>query len=169
MSKNNLWLSRCFEGAIFAAYIFLLIVRFDGAMTVVKGIVMAAILIFASKKDIKTREVSNSVTLLLLITALIDIRLENIPSMLLGAFLVSVPMLLVSIFSARSFGGADIKISFACGFILGAQKGFAGMVASLLSAVIVNAILNVVKRKAIKESFAMIPFLSFGFASAFLI
>lgn len=138
-------------------------------MTVVKGIVMAAVLIYASSKDIKTREVSNSVTLLLLITALIDIRLENIPSMLLGAFLVSVPMLLASIFSARSFGGADIKISFACGFILDAQRGFVGMVAGLLSAVILNAILNVVKRKTIEESFAMIPFLSFGFASAFLI
>lgn len=137
-------------------------------MAIVKGIVMALILIYASKKDIKTREVSNSVSLLLLITALIDTKIENIPSMLLGAFLVSVPMLLVSIFSSHAIGGADIKISFACGFILGIERAVLGVVIGLIGAIIINTVVIAVKKREVKEPFAMIPFLSLGFGIAFL-
>ena len=52
-------------------------------------------------------------------------------------------------------GGADIKLSAACAFMLGTVQGFAGLMLGLIAAIIVNIIKN---RKKNTEGFPLIPY-----------
>ena len=56
----------------------------------------------------------------------------------------------------------QFKLSAACSFLLGFQRGMAGLVIGLLSAIICNLILN--RKSKIKgKAFPLVPYLSVGF------
>ena len=63
-----------------------------------------------------------------------------------------------------SIGGADIKLSAACAFMLGTVQGMTGLMIGLILAVIVNSIKN---RKKKHEGFPLIPYLAVGFTAAY--
>ena len=78
-------------------------------MQIIKAIILLALLLYASVMDIKTREVPDSVSVMLLILGLVDVSIKEIPQMLLGMVLVFMPQLISALINpSKALGGADI-------------------------------------------------------------
>ena len=137
---------------------------FGCAATTVKGIIFCLLLAFSSYEDIKTRECENYVHLMIVIAAFIGTDMAALPNMVLSALLVGGIMLMTTIITKSQMGGADIKLSAVCAFLLGTVQGFAGLMLGLIAAIIVNIIKN---RKKNTEGFPLIPYLAVGFTAAY--
>lgn len=144
----------------------LLLCFFGCAVSAVQGILFCLILLFSSFSDIKTRESDDCLAVMIALTAFIGIKVSEIPGMLLSAVVITLPMLLIIIIcNGKSIGGADIKLSAACAFLLGMTKSFFGLITGLTLGIIVNLIMQTRKDKA--EGFPLIPYLAAGFMGAF--
>lgn len=105
---------------VIAAFTALSLFCFFGcAATTVKGIIFCLLLAFSSYEDIKTRECENYVHLMIVIAAFIGTDMSALPGMLLSALITGGIMLTTAAVTKSSIGGADIKISAACAFIIG--------------------------------------------------
>ena len=105
---------------VIAAFTALSLFCFFGcAATTVKGIIFCLLLAFSSYEDIKTRECENYVHLMIVIAAFIGTEMSALPGMLLSALITGGIMLTTAAVTKSSIGGADIKISAACAFIIG--------------------------------------------------
>lgn len=137
---------------------------FGCAATTVKGIIFCLLLAFSSYEDIKTRECENYVHLMIVIAAFIGTDMSALPGMLLSALIIGGIMLMTAAVTKSSIGGADIKLSAACAFMLGTVQGMTGLMIGLILAVIINSIKN---RKKKHEGFPLIPYLAVGFMTAY--
>ena len=136
----------------------------------VKGMILCMILMWASISDIAKHEVPDFISVSILILAFVGFEPANLPSMLVGAIVLFVPQLVVSMLRPeRAVGGADMKISAALGFLLGAEKGLFAVITGLTISVISMLIVRKIKKESNKEPFALVPFLSFGAMLAFII
>ena len=141
---------------------------FGFAVSAVKGFLFCLILLFASYSDIRTREADDYLHIMIALTAFIGREPTDIPGMLLSAVLITLPMLIPMIIcKGKVIGGADIKLSVACTFLLGISRGIVGLMAGLIIGVIANLIIQTRKNKA--EGFPLIPYLSAGFMAAYFI
>ena len=141
---------------------------FGFTLNTIKGILLCLILLFASFGDIKTREADDYLHIMILLIALIGRKPTDIPGMLLTAVLITMPLLMPVILCKGKFiGGADVKLSVACTFLLGISRGIAGLMAGLTLGVVVNLIIQTRKNKA--EGFPLIPYLAAGFMAAYFI
>ena len=137
---------------------------FGCAATTVKGIIFCLLLAFSSYEDIKTRECENYVHLMIVIAAFIGTEMSALPGMLLSALIIGGIMLMTAAVTKSSIGGADIKLSAACAFMLGTVQGMTGLMIGLILAVIINSIKN---RKKKHGGFPLIPYLAVGFMTAY--
>lgn len=152
---------------VIAAFTALSLFCFFGcAATTLKGIIFCLLLVFSSYEDIKTRECENYVHLMIVIAAFIGTDMSALPGMLLSALLVGGIMLITTAVTKSKLGGADIKLSAACAFLLGAVQGLIGLVIGLTLAVIINSVKN---RKKKQTGFPLIPYLAVGFMTAYFI
>ena len=148
----------------------ILLLVFGVTLTAVKGMILALLLLYASLSDLKTRRVSDCVSIMIFILSLVGFESENLTSMLIGAMIVFVPQFALAVIRpSRACGGADLKISTALAFMLGAGKGVFALIVGMLLAVIVMAIYNKVNAKDQKEAFPLVPFLSIGAMLAYII
>lgn len=148
----------------------ILLLAFGVTLTAVKGMILALLLLYASLSDLKTRRVSDCVSVMIFILSLVGFESANLPSMLIGAMIVFIPQFALAVIRpSRACGGADLKISTALAFMLGAAKGIFALIVGMLLAVIVMAIYNKVNAKDQKEAFPLIPFLSVGAMLAYII
>ena len=139
-------------------------------MAVLKFLILLGILLYASIKDMQEHEVPNTVWKLIVMLGLVNISLRDLPSMLLGAALVFLPQIIPAVINTeKAMGGADIKISTACAFLLGAGRGLAAFIMGLTLFVIVVPILRKIRHEENGEPFPMVPFLSVGTIAAYLI
>lgn len=139
-------------------------------MTVIKFLVFTALLVYASVSDIRKREVSDAVPVMIAITALIGITPAHLPGMLIAAAVITLPQFIVAILKPGSYGGADIKIMAACAFLLGLERGIAAMIIGLSAGLLITTIIRLIQKKKItKESFPVVPYLAAGSLIAFLI
>ena len=140
--------------------------RFGLSVTAVQGVFLACLLLYASCSDLTDHHIW--VTVLAL--GLCSVWRFGIVSMLIGAAMVFVPQMLVSLIGkGNTLGGADIKLSTALAFLLGWQRGLAALMAGLLAAVIVMAIVQKLNRKKRRQPFALIPFLASAAAVVFFV
>lgn len=147
-----------------------LLLSFGVSLMTVKGMILALLLLYASLSDLKTREVSDSVSIMLFILAFVGFEMSSLPSMLMGTMAVFIPQFVLAVINpSRAFGGADLKISTSLAFLLGVQKGIFALITGLLLAVIVMAIYNRVNAKSQKGAFPLVPFLSVGAMLAYII
>ena len=148
----------------------ILLLVFGVTLTTVKGMILALLLLYAGLSDLKTRRVSDCVSVMIFILSLVGFEAANLPSMLIGAMIVFIPQFALAIIRpSRACGGADLKISTAIAFMLGAGKGVFALIVGMLLAVIVMAIYNKVNAKDQKEAFPLVPFLSVGAMLAYII
>ena len=119
--------------------------------------------------DLTDRNVANHVTISILALSLISVPTVGFTSMLVGGAVSAAIQLGVTAFSGGGYGGADWKISSACAFLLGWQRGLAGMVLGLLIGVIFTLVYNRIKNRDMREGFALIPFISIGMMAMFFI
>jgi prepilin signal peptidase PulO-like enzyme (type II secretory pathway) len=107
---------------------------------------------------------------MIVILAFVGFDSGNLLSMIFGATAVFIPQLALAMMKPeRAIGGADLKISTALAFLLGAQKGLFALIFGMLLAVITMAIYNKVNEKDQKEGFPLVPFLWMGATLAYMI
>ena len=139
-------------------------------LSLIKLGVLIALLLYASIKDIKSREVPDSVSGMMLILGLVGITAGDLPSMLLGMALVFLPQYLAAIINPeKALGGADIKLSSATAFLLGAPRGLFALIVGLALSVITIPIVRKVKKLPKNQPFPLIPFLSVGILAAYIL
>ncbi|MCR4682226.1 MAG: A24 family peptidase [Clostridiales bacterium] len=155
---------------IYAAVSASILLRFGPSLEAVKGMILGAILLWASLSDLKSLNVPDFVIAALLILSFVGFEPSELPSMILGAIALFVPQCVVSkLCKDRSIGGADIKISSALGFMLGLEKGLFASIAGLSAGIITMFVVRKIKKESGREPFALVPFLSAGAMLAFMI
>ena len=87
---------------------------------------------------------------------------------LIGAFCVSVPMLLAALLVKGSFGGGDIKLMAAAGLYLGWKITLAGAAVGLFAAGLYGIYLLVFKKAGFRSKLRIAPFLAYGLGIAAL-
>lgn len=139
-------------------------------MWIIKTIILLALLLYASVRDIKTREVPDSISVLLLILGFVDTDIERLPSMIIGALLVFLPQFASALNNpSKALGGADVKISSSAAFLLGAPNGLFTLIVGLTLAVIVMPIIRRIRKLPKDQPFPLIPFLSVGIVAGYFI
>lgn len=127
-------------------------------------------MLYASVMDIKTREVPDSVSVMLLILGLVDVSIKEIPQMLLGMVLVFMPQFISALINpSKALGGADIKVSSSAAFLLGKPNGLFALIFGLTLAVIVMPIIRKIRKLPKDQPFPLIPFLSIGIIAGYFI
>lgn len=139
-----------------------LLIAFGWSTELIKGIIFMQILLYASVSDIQTHEVKDFVSVFIFITGFIGVTLTDIPVMLLGGLIIGGMLLICAMVSGNRLGGADVKLSAACAFLLGFSKSVAGLIIGLIVSVIANLIIQK-QKKTKNQPFPLVPYLSIGF------
>ncbi len=92
----------------------------------------------------------------------------DIPTMLLSGFAIGGMLLFCAMVSKNKLGGADVKVSAACAFVLGFRKGVAGLVIGLILAIICNIYFSH-KSNTKGKAFPLVPYLSVGFMAMYFL
>jgi len=131
------------------------------------GFVLIAIAII----DIKTKEIPDSLNIALFFIGISAIWLlpDITPAeRIIGFFAVSFPLLLFAIFLNGSFGGGDVKLMAAAGFLLGWQSALVAFIISAITSSLYGITALALRKKSLKDHFAFGPFLAFGIMVALL-
>ena len=145
-----------------------LLIVFGWSIELLKGIILLQILLYASVSDIQTHEVKDFISVLIFITGFIDVTLSDIPMMLFSGLAIGGVLLVCAMVSGNRLGGADVKLSAACAFLLGFSKSIAGLVIGLFLAIICNIYFSH-KNKTKGKAFPLVPYLSIGFMAMYFI
>lgn len=145
-----------------------LLIVFGWSMELLKGIIILQILLYASVSDIQTHEVKDFISVLIFITGFIGVTLSDIPMMLFSGLAIGGVLLICAMVSGNRLGGADVKLSAACAFLLGFSKSIAGLVIGLFLAIICNIYFSH-KNKTKGKAFPLVPYLSIGFMAMYFI
>ena len=140
--------------------------------TVLTILLFLALLSIISSVDIATMEIPNTFVIAALVLGIISIFTmpgTSLPSRILGMFVVSVPLLLITLLIPGAFGGGDIKLMAACGLFLGTKLTLLSFAFAVLTGGLYGIWLLVMKKKRGKEHFAFGPFLCLGMAAALFI
>lgn len=87
---------------------------------------------------------------------------------LIGAVIISVPMLILSLLIAGAFGGGDIKLMAASGWLLGWRAMIPAIFIGILTAGIYCILMLAKGKMTRKDRFAFGPFLAIGLAAAYI-
>ena len=145
-----------------------LLIVFGWSIELLKGIILLQTLLYASVSDIQTHEVKDFISVLIFITGFIGVTLSDIPMMLFSGLAIGGVLLICAMVSGNRLGGADVKLSAACAFLLGFSKSIAGLVIGLFLAIICNIYFSY-KNKTKGKAFPLVPYLSIGFMAMYFI
>ena len=144
-------------------------IRFGLSVYTFQGMFLFFLLLYASMSDLTDRHVANHISISILALSLISVPTVGFVSMLVGGAVSVAIQLGITALSGGGYGGADWKISSACAFLLGWQRGLSGMVLGLLIGVIFTCVYNKIKNRDMHEGFALIPFISIGMMAVFFL
>ncbi|MBQ3383601.1 MAG: prepilin peptidase [Erysipelotrichaceae bacterium] len=117
--------------------------------------------------DHDTMEIKDSYIIFLFCIAFLSFDKTHINEHMIGAFIISVPMLIIALLF-KGFGGGDIKLMAVCGFWLGTERIALSFLISCLSASIYSLIKIAGKKQTTKDRIPFAPFLSFGIITGYL-
>lgn len=121
--------------------------------------------------DQLTMEIPNGLVLALLVCAPLFVLLFETPSLparLIGALCVSVPMLLLGLVIPNAFGGGDVKLMAAAGFLLGWKNCLLAMFLAVICGGTVACTLLLTHRVGRKDTIPFGPYLCLGVAVSLL-
>ena len=110
----------------------------------------------------KIRNVQIAKILLLSLAGCIWMPEIDFVSRILGMVAVSFPMFIINCIRPGSFGGGDLKLTFACGLFLGASKLIFGTIYGIFAAG-VYAICLICKKRPKNTRFSLGPWLNCGY------
>jgi len=121
---------------IITGFVFALVfIVFGFAMMTLLTLAVVMILLAISLIDLSTMEIPNGLNMMLVPLAIAAIWIWSdigLASRGLGFFVVSFPMLIVTMIIDRAFGGGDIKLMAVCGFLLGWQNALLAFFIAIL-------------------------------------
>ncbi len=132
------------------------------------------LLVACAVSDINAGIVPDLIVLLIAVLAVVNyfvtepISIDTALPHLIGAVIVSVPMLLMALIIKGAFGGGDIKLMAAAGFYLGWKYTLAGIVVGLFAAGLYSIYLLIRKKLKAKSKLKLAPFLAYGLGAAAL-
>lgn len=132
---------------------------------------VGAILVTLTLIDADTQEIPDSLNIAIFICGIAAIWLVpdvTILSRVIGIFAISVPLLIMAILISGAFGGGDIKMMAAAGFLLGWQNAIVATFIGIIIGGIYGVILLARRKKGRKEHFAFGPALAVGVFAALL-
>jgi len=135
---------------------------FGWSLEFIKGLIFMLTLLYASVSDIQTHSVSDVVSVMIFVTGFIGVTMTDLPLMLFSFIAVFGFLFICAMLSKNKLGGADVKLSAACAFVLGFEKGVIGLGIGLFLSIIINLIIEKVK-KSKDQPFPLVPYLSIGF------
>ncbi len=127
-----------------------------------------SILIIISMIDLDTMLIPNRLVAAIFVLGIASIWIfpeVSIFSRLIGSVIISIPFLLIAIFTG-GMGGGDVKLMFAAGFFLGAKSV---VIAALIGIVLAAICGIIIKIKTKKSKIPFGPYLSAGLAIASLV
>ena len=139
----------------------------------VQGVVTSIFLILlvaCASADIKDGIVPDAVLILIALLASVKILLLEMHSPevwiqhLIGALIVSIPMLITAILIKGAFGGGDIKLMAAAGLYMAWRATLGGAVLGICTAGIYAIILIIIKKANKSSKIRLAPFLVYGLA-----
>lgn len=138
---------------------------------IASAVLFSCLLLAASVWDIRKRIIPDSLCALIALTGLLTFA----PGKLLG-ILLGLPLLIAALIKEDGMGGGDIKLTAACGFVLGLPTGCAGLMLGLTTAVLWHIaakawckLQSKSKPAAAQIALPLAPFLSTGFIAATII
>ncbi len=147
-----------------------LFLRFGLSVTLLQGSLLFFVLLYASLSDLTRHEADDFIWVIVLALSLVSIPRVGLFSMTAGAVFVMLPQLALAILPPhKTVGGADIKLSTALAFLLGAASGICAYMIGLTVAVIFMTVYNRHHDRCPKKPFALIPFLSMAAMAVFFI
>ncbi len=148
------------------AFTVLLICFFGCTAITVRGIIFCLVLLLSSYSDVRTRECSDWLHVMIVIAAFIGCDFAKLPMMFVSAMFIGGILLMAILIADCNIGGADVKCAVACSFLLGFEKGVVAFVGGMLLAVLLNAFKSKEKRRG---GFPLIPYLAVSYLAVFLI
>lgn len=166
-NKRNFF--NAFLGGVISTAFYSFYITPKSAITV---FIFISLLLHIAIADIATMEIPNIFVLATFILGIISVFTmpgTSLPSRILGMFVVSVPLLFITLLVPGAFGGGDIKLMAACGLFLGTKLTLLSFAFAVLTGGLYGIWLLVMKKKSGKEHFAFGPFLCLGMAAALFI
>ncbi len=168
-AKNQGRKTRALCAALPCLFTFLIYLRRPYVADAVQGLAFVLILFTAALQDVYRRKVDDSLSVMLVLTALISFQQDDIPLKLAGAVACSLPLLIAGMSPKEGMGGADIKLMAALGFFLGLHKGLAALFIGLGSGVVCVCICRKAKKRPINIPFPLVPYLAAGGCLAYIL
>lgn len=141
------------------------------AKSVAEAALFSCLLLAASLWDVRKRIIPDSLCVLIALTGLLTFT----PGRLAG-ILLCLPLFIAALWKEGGMGGGDVKLTAACGFVLGLPAGCAGLILGLTAVLVRHVGLKAIrklKRMPIKPAKAsalpLAPFLSLGFIAVEII
>lgn len=142
---------------------------FGDSAQAILAFVFCVVLLCTALIDIETLEIPDRIHVIILVLAVLSTVHSAEPAItnrLLGAVIVSVPMLLIALWIPGGLGGGDIKLMAASGLLLGTKEIVVAAFVSILTGSIYSAYLLITKQAQRETQFAFGPFLCTGLAFA---
>ena len=134
----------------------------------IQTIALCSIFFYASYGDIRTHEADDFIHVFILLTALMNCRMEDIPVAVLTAVVLGGIMLLVAVIvRGMGIGGADIRFVAACAFLSNMMGGLFGLGLGSFIALLFNSPFR--KKEGAGERFPMLPYLSCSYMLVYLL
>lgn len=141
---------------------------FGVSVGLLKGILLADAFLFASVSDFRIRKVPDWVSIVVAALGLISVSGGKLLWNAVAGAVAFGFFFLAAVISKNKIGGADVKFVAAAMFVCGFPEGLAGLILGLLLSVVGTLIRNK-KTKSKDKTMPMIPYLSVGFLTAFMI
>ena len=157
-------LSICMMGVLSVLLFFI----YGISVNLLKGILLADLMLFASVSDIRERKVPNAVSFMIALLGLVSVSGGEMLRNAVAGTAAFCFFFLAAVLSKNKIGGADVKFIAACSFVCGLKEGLASVIIGLLLSVVGTLIRNK-KAKIQDQTMPLIPYLSVGFFTAFMI
>ena len=141
---------------------------FGVSVNLLKGILLTDAFLFAFVSDFRIRRVPDWVSIVVAALGLISVSGGKLLWNAVAGAVAFGFFFLAAVISKNKIGGADVKFIAAAMFVCGFPEGLAGLILGLLLSVVGTLIRNK-KTKSKDKTMPMIPYLSVGFLTAFMI
>lgn len=147
----------------------LILLRFGLGTRAFTGLLFVSVLAFASLSDLLTHTADNCLSVITLIIGFIGNDVEVVIRRLAAGAVLLTVFIVISVISGKGLGGADIKIACSCTIVLGLSRSLLSLMIGMILGVVTMFVLHKLKKYDKKDPFALLPFISVGALTAYIV